>query len=105
MRALAYDHLCDLGIVLKTATTGGRTAAHRQVGAFFRRVILIGALFKVLRLPLLQESGRLRHYLRPSGSFPNLCKLSLLHPTPVRHVQGKADAPRLLDVIHRVVHE
>ena len=45
---------------LKVDVTLGAPGPHRQVGAFFRGVILIGALSKVLRLPLLQESGRLR---------------------------------------------
>ena len=60
MRAHAYDHLCDLGVVGKGGDTGRAHCPHRQVGAFFRGVIQIGALCKVLRLPLLQESGRLR---------------------------------------------
>ena len=60
VRALAYDHSCDLPFCFKVDVTPGRAGPHRQVGAFFRGVILIGALCKVLRLPLLQESGRLR---------------------------------------------
>ena len=60
VRALAYNHSCDLPFCFKVDVTPGRAGPHRQVGAFFRGVILIGALSKVLRLPLLQESGRLR---------------------------------------------
>ena len=50
------------------ATSEGRVLSsahcpHCQTRRFSRGVILIGALRKVLRLPLLQESGRLRHNL------------------------------------------
>ena len=50
------------------ATSEGRVLSsahcpHCQTRRFSRGVILIGALSKVLRLPLLQESGRLRQNL------------------------------------------
>ena len=68
VRALAFDHSCDLPFCFKVDVTPGRAGPHRQVGAFFRGVILIGALSKVLRLPLLQESGRLRQKYRAPGA-------------------------------------
>ena len=60
MRALAYDHYCDLQTPSKGAASSRRTAHTAFLAAFSRGVILIGALFKGLRLPLLRESGRLR---------------------------------------------
>ena len=61
VRALAYDHYCDLQRAPKGAASARRTA-HTAffLAAFSRGVILIGALSKGLRFPLLQESGRLR---------------------------------------------
>ena len=60
MRALAYDHYCDLQTPSKGAASSRRTAHTAFLAAFSRGVILIGALRKGLRLPLLRESGRLR---------------------------------------------
>ena len=62
MRSLAYDHYCDLQIGTKGAASSRRTAHTAFLAAFSRGVILIGALSKGLRLPLLRTSGRLRHY-------------------------------------------
>ena len=60
MRSLAYDHYCDLQTPSKGAASSRRTAHTAFLAAFSRGVILIGALRKGLRLPLLRESGRLR---------------------------------------------
>ena len=65
---LAYDHYCDLQRSSKGADSSWRTAhtafSRRFSLAVFRLfsrgVILIGALSKGLRLPLLREFGRLR---------------------------------------------
>ena len=60
--------LLQPAVLLQVDVTPGRAGPHRQVGAFFRGVILIGAISKVLRLPLLQESGRLRQNSHREGS-------------------------------------
>ena len=39
VRALAFDHSCDLPFGSKVDVTPGRAGPHRQVGAFFRGVI------------------------------------------------------------------
>ena len=60
MRSLAYDHYCDLQRGSKGADSSWRTAHTAFSRRFSRGVILIGALSKGLRLPLLREFGRLR---------------------------------------------
>ena len=69
--------LLQPAVVLQGRCHAGARSPHRQVGAFFRGVILIGALCKVLRLPLLQESGRLRQNQRDYG-LTRGCYLTLV---------------------------
>ena len=96
VRALAYDHYCDLQRPPKGAASSRRRRSAHTLRVFSRRfsrgVILIGALFEGLRLPLLRKSGRLRQNTPDGGILTSLGQNTTFAKKPLSPKQRRYNA-------------